>query len=120
VNRRPDLLERTDAFALASLAFYRTLPKTTEAQVPGVQFLKASSAVSANYHAARRGRSTAEFVSKLGTVVEEIDEAVVWLEYLRKGGIADQPQLRSEAEELRCIFGTALATARRNRRHSGR
>ena len=83
--------------------------------MPGVQFLKSSSSVSANYHAARRGRSTAEFISKLGTVVEEIDESVVWLEYMRNGKIANDPRLLSEAHELRRIFGTALATARRNR-----
>lgn len=74
-----ELLDRAKAFALAVAKFYWKLPKTPDAQVPGVQFLKCSSSVSANYHAAQRGRSRAEFIANLGTVVEEIDESVVWL-----------------------------------------
>jgi four helix bundle protein len=109
-----ELLERAKAFALAAAQFYRKLPKTPDAQVPGVQFLKSSSSVSANYHAAQRGRSRAEFIAKLGTVVEEIDESVVWLEHLRDCKIAADAELLSEAEQLRRIFGTALKTARTN------
>jgi four helix bundle protein len=116
----PDLLIRVKDFAQAALSFYRRLPKRPEGQVPGLQLLKASSAVSANYHAARRGRSRAEFIAKLGTVVEEVDESVVWLEYLRDGKIASDPELLREAEQLRKIFGTALVTARANAARSRR
>ena len=109
-----DLLSRVKAFALASLRFYRSLPYAPNAQVPGRQFLKSSSSVSANYHAAQRGRSRADFIAKLGVVVEEVDECVVWLEYMRDGNIAFDAELLSVAEQLRRIFGTALATARKN------
>jgi four helix bundle protein len=112
----PDLRSRARDFALASLKFYRTLPRTPDAQVPGVQFLKAATSVSANYHAARRGHSRAEFIAKLGIVVEEADESVVWLELLRDGRIANDLALLSEAKQLRSIFGKALGTARRNHR----
>ena len=109
-----ELLARAKAFALASLDFYRKLPKTPTAQVPGVQFLRSSTSVSANYHAAQRGRSRAEFIARLGTVVEEVDEAVLWLEYMRDGQIAWDEKLLSEAQQLRSIFGTAWRTARKN------
>jgi four helix bundle protein len=66
--------------------------------------------------AAKRGRSTAEFIAKLGVAVEEIDEAVGWLEHMRDGQIASDPALLSEAEQLRRILGKSLGTARRNHR----
>jgi four helix bundle protein len=74
-----------------------------------------STAVNSNYKAAKRGRSTAEFIAKLGVVVEEIDESVEWLEVLRDARIASDPALLSEAQQLRRIFGKSLGTARRNR-----
>lgn len=67
-----------------------------------------------NYCAAKRGRSTAEFISKLATVVEEIDEAVRWLEHMRDIRLTVDPDLLSEAEQLRRIWGASLGTARRN------
>ena len=111
-----DLLDRVDKFALDSLNFYRRLPGTPSAQVPGVQFLKASSGAAANYHAAKRGRSRKEFIAKLGTVVEETDESVYWLEFMRDGQIATDADLLSEAQQLRKIFGKSVGTARRNAR----
>ena len=66
-----------------------------------------------NYRAARRARSRAEFISKLGLAVEEIDESSGWLEFMRDGGLANDPALLSEAEQLCKIFSTALLNARR-------
>ena len=109
-----DLYARSEAFALASLAFFRLLPKTTEAQAPGKQFLEASSSVRANYRAARRSRSRREFIAKLGVVVEEIDECVGWLDYMKRGRIGTDPDLVAEASELCAIFTRALQTARKN------
>ena len=112
--RPNDLVPRVHDFALAALKFYRGLPKSREAQVPGTQFYRAATAIASNYRAARRGRSRAEFNAKLGTVVEETDEAVGWLEYLRDGKIAFDEPLLVEAHALRRIFGKSLGTARRN------
>ncbi|MCM3879073.1 MAG: four helix bundle protein [Vicinamibacterales bacterium] len=110
---RQDLRRRTRQFALDALKFFRKLPKTPEAQVPGLQFYRAATAVDANYHAARRGRSRAEFTAKLGLVVEESDEVVNWLEFMRDGQIASDPALLSEAQQLCAIFTTARETARK-------
>lgn len=111
-----DLVTRVHAFALDALTFFQSLPKTQAAQIAGAQFYRAATSVEANYRAAKRGRSRAEFIAKLGTAVEEIDEAVVWLEHMRDGAIASSPGLLSEAEQLRRILGKSLGTARTNAR----
>ena len=114
MSDEPFLMRRTRQFALASIAFYKRLPKTPDAQVPGVQYLKSSTAVDSNYRAAKGGRSRAEFIAKLGIVVEEIEESANWLEMMRDARIANDPSLLSEAYELRRIFGKSLRTARIN------
>jgi four helix bundle protein len=110
-----ELQQRVYQFALASIDFYRRLPKTHDAQVPGVQFLKSSTSEWSNYRAARRGRSRAEFIAKLGVVVEEADESVGWLELMRDSRVASDPALLNEAKDLCAIFVASLATSRSNR-----
>ncbi len=109
-----DLLDRTRAFALDVLRFYRALPRLPEAQDPGRQLLRAATAVRSNYRAARNGRSRAEFIAKLGIVCEEAAECVDWLEYLKDGRIGADGNLLQEARELTSIFGKAVQTARKN------
>jgi four helix bundle protein len=118
MRQPPPLLARSYAFALAALRFYRTLSKTPDAQVPGVQFYKAATSCWANYRASQRGRSRAEFIAKLGIAVEEGDEAVGWLEFMRDGGIASNATLLAEANEVRAMLGASLANARRNHRET--
>jgi four helix bundle protein len=115
-----DLLARVHDFALASLKFYRRLPDSSAAQVPGRQFYRAATGIESNYRAARRGRSRAEFVAKLGTVVEETDEAVGWLTFMKDGQIATDHALLEEARQLRRIFGKSLGTSRRNAKATNR
>ena len=95
---------------------YEGIQGASKGRSAGEQFYRASAAVESNYRAAKRGRSTAEFIAKLGVVVEEIDEAVGWLEHMRDARIVSDPALLSEAEQLRKIFGRSLGTARRNQR----
>ena len=109
-----DLYERTRLFALAVIRFCRALPPTREAQEAAGQLRRASRSVRTNYRAARRGRTRAEFQSKLGTVFEEADECVDWLEDLRDAGIAHDAALLQEARELAAIFAKAVQTARLN------
>src|SRR5947199_8507827 len=83
---------RTKTFAVRIIKFYKRLPKTDEARVLGRQVLRSGTSVAANYRAICRARSKAEFVAKIGTVVEEADETVsgwnFWLkpaQYLKSG-----------------------------------
>jgi four helix bundle protein len=89
------------------------LPQTDEAREVARQLRRASTGASANYRAARRGRSRAEWLAKLGVVLEELDEADHWLALLSDVPIADPPQnLITECRELRAIVATCIRTAR--------
>jgi four helix bundle protein len=76
------LKKRTKDFALRVIRLYRSLPRTAEARVLGTQLLRSSTSIGANYRAACRGRSRAEFIAKLGVVLEEANETVFWLELI--------------------------------------
>ncbi len=102
-----DLKIRSKNFALASIRFYRTLPKTEDARVLGRQLLRSATSVGANTRAAFRGRSKKEFYAKLGTVIEEADECVYWLELIIESEINNgevAKSLHQEAKELLMIF----------------
>jgi len=73
--------KRTKRFVVDNIRLFRRLPTTEEARIVGRQLLRSSSSVGANYRAACRARSQAEFHSKLSIVVEEADESVFWMEY---------------------------------------
>jgi|SRR6266852_4968879 len=110
-----DLRARTKQFALRILRLYRALPPGEEARILGKQLLRSGTSVGANYRAACRARSKAEFIAKLGIVLEEVDEAVFWLELLLEDGIVKHEKLAAlvtEAQELTCIFVTSLRTAK--------
>jgi four helix bundle protein len=109
-----ELLERTRLFALSVLTFCRCLPNTHEAREAAGQLRRAANSVRSNYRAARKGRSRAEFQAKLGTVSEEADECLDWLEYLRDARIRNDPALIEEARELAKIFATSVRTTRAN------
>ena len=109
--------DRTMTFAVNAVKFYAKLPRTDEARVSGKQFLRSGTSVGANYRAVCRAKSDADFISKMGTVVEEADESVFWLELMENAGICNpsiiQP-LKTEANELLRICSTSLNTAKRN------
>ncbi|MGE5084161.1 MAG: four helix bundle protein, partial [Acidobacteriota bacterium] len=81
-TQQEQLRDRTKAFAVRIVRLYRSLPYKADAQVLGKQLLRCGTAVAANYRAACRSRSRAEWLAKIGVVVEEADEAVFWLEML--------------------------------------
>ena len=109
--------ERTMDFAVQVVKFFVKLPKTDEARVPGKQLLRAGTSVAANYRAVCRAKSDADFISKMGTVVEEADESAFWLELMENASVCHsapiQP-LKAEANELLRIFSTSLNTAKCN------
>ena len=110
----PNLIPRAQKYAAAAFGFAERFPFPSNGSHAAKQFYEASSSATSNYCAAKRGRSKAEFISKLGTVVEEIDEAVGWLEHMQDVGIVVDAELFSEAQQLRRIWGASLGTARRN------
>lgn len=104
-----DLLERTKRYALNIIKLVASLPNTREANIIGVQLLKAGTSVGANYREANRARSKAEFRAKIGIVEQESDESLYWLEILKESGIAKGKlldELLVEADELVAIFTT--------------
>lgn len=115
-HRESDLLkERTRRFALRVIQMWRALPRSEEARVIGKQLLRSGTSIGANYHAACRARSKAEFVAKLGVVLEEADETVFWLCLLREAGIFSDQKLKEiicEANELVAIFVSSMRTAK--------
>jgi four helix bundle protein len=109
--------ERTMEFAVRVIKFFVKLPRTDEARVPGKQLLRAATSVGANYRAVCRSKSEADFISKMGTVVEEADESGFWLDLLQKSGVCNSvviEPLKNEADELLRIFSASLNTAKQN------
>lgn len=107
------LKDRTKKFVLDSIKFYQKLPKTEEARIIGRQYIRSSSSVGANYRAACRSRSKAEFHSKLSIVVEEADESAFWLEILLEAEIIKKSEvsvLLKEANEILAIVAKARKT----------
>jgi len=110
-----ELKERTKQFAIRVVKLFRALPKTGEGQVLGRQLLRSATSVAANYRAVCRARSRAEFVARLGVVVEEIDETVFWLEVLMETEVVKKARMENllkEANELLKIFAASQHTAK--------
>jgi four helix bundle protein len=113
------LRSRVKSFAVRILRFVRTLPRDPAGDTAARQLARAGTSASANYHATCRARSRAEFIAKLGLVVEEADEAEHWLFVIRESGLCSGEELEwlaREGAELRAIFSTSLQTARSNHR----
>ena len=113
-----EMKKRTKQFALRIITMRKALPKTDEAKILGNQVLRSGTSVAANYRAVCRARSKAEFISKMGVVVEEADETVLWLKLIVDSGIVKSDKMNSlltEANELLAIFAQSQITAKKNR-----
>ena len=112
------LRDRTKKFSIGIVRLCRQLPNAWYVRTLGNQLLRSGTAVAANYRAACRGRSDKEFCAKLGVVVEEADESLLWLELLlvASPGIAGQEHTRllDEADQLTAIFTASYKTAKDN------
>ncbi len=101
------LRKRTKDLAVRIVKMYSKLPKTDEARIIGKQLIRSVTSVAANYRAACRSRSKADFFAKLSIVVEEADETLFWLEIMEETGIvpaAKLTELKNETTELLKIF----------------
>ncbi len=114
---KAELQARSLTFAVGITDLTRVMRDSPAGRGPADQLSRCAASVGANYRAACRARSRAEFVSKLGLVVEEIDEAVYWLELITRSGLmspANSENLLDEAQQLRAIFAASYGTARKN------
>jgi four helix bundle protein len=109
-----DLKIRTKQFALRILKLAGALPNTVEGRAIRNQLVRAGTSVAANYRAACRGRSKAEFIAKLGVVEEESDESAFWLELIISAALIRENRVRpllDEATELTRIMARSRISA---------
>lgn len=115
LEKHQELCKRTKNFALRIIRMSRAIPTTREANIINSQILRSATSMAANYRAVGRARSKAEFIAKLGVVIEESDETVFWLELLAESGIVNPSkltQLLAEANQLLSIFSASRRTAK--------
>ena len=112
--KEDELKQRTKQFALKVIKFVGLLPRSMEGQVIGKQLIRSATSVGANYRAACRSRSKAEFIAKLGIVEEEADETAYWLELIIEGGLLELKNVERilrEANEIVAIMAASRKSA---------
>lgn len=112
-----DLKSRTKKFAVDSLWFCRSVPRSRELDAWVRQLIRCSSSVGANYRASQRAKSTKDFINKLKIVEEEVDESAYWLELFMEvhdDNIETMKKLHKEAKELLAITVASINTSRKN------
>jgi four helix bundle protein len=112
-----ELQARTRQFGLRTIRLIDSLPRRKSAGVIGRQLLRSATSVGANYRSACRGRSRADFLSKLGIAIEEADESLYWMEMLVESGLVSKQQmlgLIDEANQLVAILTASSKTAKSN------
>ena len=110
-----ELKERTMAFAVRVLKLVDALPKTVAGRTVGKQVAGSATSVAANYRAALRAKSDADFINKITIVLEEADESDFWIELAERCEMLPPNRLaplRTEAEELTRIFNATRSTTR--------
>jgi len=114
VVRTADLKARTKQFALRVMKTVDALPRTIQGRTIAKQIIRSATSVAANYRAACRARSRAEFIAKIGVVEEEADESCFWLELIIDSGLLTDERIRpllSEAGELVAIMAASRKSA---------
>ena len=110
--------QRTKDFALRIIRLVQAMPRSVEGRALAAQIVRSGTSVGANYRAACRGRSRAEFIAKLGIALEEADETAWWLELIIESQMLKRMRVQpllEEANELAAIFNQGRETARRRR-----
>lgn len=113
---------RTKAYALRVIKVVDALPRDTVSKTLGQQLLRSGTSVAANYRASVRAKSVADFISKMGTVEEECDESLLWMELLADCGRMKSTRLArlmQEGGEILAITVASIKTARRGKQRSG-
>lgn len=113
-----DMKSRTKQFSLRVIRLVESLPNTKTANVIGNQLLRSGTSVGANYRAACRAKSTADFINKLAIVEEESDESMYWMELLVESNQIKQnliENLHNENNEILSIIVSAIKTSKEKR-----
>ena len=113
-----EMKSRTKAFGLRILRLCEALPDTPVARVIRNQLMRSGTSVGANYRAACRAKSKADFISKMATVEEETDESMYWMELIVEAGLMSQEMLSDlyhEADEVLAIVVSSIRSAKRGR-----
>ena len=106
---------RTKAFAIRVIRLVEALPKNQTATVIGNQLLRLGTSVGANYRAACRAKSPADFIAKMAIVEGEYDESIYWIELIVEAGLKDEKRLvdlKNEANEIVSMVVASIITAR--------
>src|SRR2546430_14876983 len=117
-----ELRERTKQFALRVMRLVDALPRTPKGNALSSQLVRSGMSVAANYRAACRGRSRAEFIAKIGVVEEEADETALWLELIVADELLSKKKVQSlldEANELVAIMAASYISAKKNAVRNG-
>lgn len=117
---KADMKRKTMQFGLNIIKLIESLPKGRTADVIGKQLLRSGTSVGANYRAACRARSRADFISKMGIVEEEADESMYWMELLLESGIVGLKAVESlmnDGNEILAITVSSIKTARSNKKN---
>lgn len=110
-----ELKKRTKQFALGVMKLVGVFPQNAVGRPIGNQLIRSATSVGANYRAACRGRSKAEFVSKLSIVIEEADESCYWLELIIEGDLLAKDKVEAlldEANQITAIMVASRKTAK--------
>lgn len=110
---------RFKQFALAIILFTRKFPKAAEYKTIQKQIVDSATSAAANYRAASRGKSNADFINKLKITEEELDETMFWLELTVGVSEAWRPEIAplwKEANELLSITVASINTSRRKKK----
>ena len=116
--QRVDLRVRTKRFALRVIRLFAALPSRPEADVIGRQVLKSGTSVGANFREAHRARSDAEFLSKVGDCLKELDETSYWLELLVEGEIVPAARLSALQDECNQLLAILTTIAKKVKSHA--
>ena len=108
-DEKEDLRNRTKRFALRIIKLYESLPQSGSAKILAHQLLRSGTSVGANFREAHRARSNAEFVSKVGDSLKELEETAYWLELLVESGAVTEKKLRLLLDETSQL--TAILTS---------
>jgi four helix bundle protein len=109
-----ELLDRTKQFAVRIFTLVGALPRTIQGKAVAAQLIRSGTSVAANYRAACRARSKAEFIAKLGVVEEEADESASWLELIIETALLSSARVRPlliEAGEIVAMMASSKKTA---------